>query len=537
VAVRRPLLAALCLAVAFCAHAQAQHQADPEPADVRLGEVSFAISCSRAVRSEFNRAVGLLHSFWYDAARRGFEQVRAHDPECAMAGWGIAMTLYPQMNAWPQPAAVAEAGEALARGTRAAESSPREAQYLQALQRFYDGFAPQKAYAQAQAYADAMDGLARHYPEDLEAQVFHALALLAATPPEDATLKNPRAAYEILAPLFQAHPDHPGIAHYLIHACDHPGMAQLALPAARHYAQIAPDAPLALHMPSHIFARLGLWPDDIRSNQASLQAAQRLLGLHAGAENRLHALEFLEYAYLQMGDDASAQAMLARARSIAPGDVDSRYPTYWAYVQARLPALLAIETRDCAEAARLIPLPGATAGSEATTLLAQAIAAAHRHEPQAASRIARRMDELERREPRGAAGTLGTTLPAEVRAWVAYTRDDLPRARALLQPLAARQASSGKGEVELPAREMLAQMLLLSGDAQEALHEYQGSFESDPNRLNALLGAGQAAELLDQPQIAAGYYRTLLKTCPAPSGRAQQALRHAFAIARSHARG
>lgn len=517
--------------------AYAQHHSDPLPGDVRLGAVSFAISCKVDVQEDFDRAVGLLHSFWYDAARRGFEQVRAHDPQCAMAEWGIAMTLYPQMNAWPQPSAVAEAEEALARGARAAQSSPREAQYLQALHRFYDGFTREGAYAQAQAYADAMGALAQHYPQDLEAQVFHALALLAATPPEDATLSNPRAAYAVLAPLFGAHPDHPGIAHYLIHACDHPGMAQLGLPAAERYAQIAPDAPHALHMPSHIFARLGLWPQDVRSNLASLQAAERLLGLHSGAENRLHAFEFLEYAYLQMGDDVRAQAMVRRARDVAPADVDPRYPNYFTYVQAGLAARYAIETRDWAAAARLTPLPAATAGSEAVTLLAQSMAAAHRHDVQDAARIARRLDEIERREPAGAAGTLGTTLPAEVRAWVAYTRDDLPAARALLKPLAERQARSGKGEVELPAREMLAEMLLLSGDAPQALREFQASLDSDPNRLNALLGAGQAAELLDQAQVAAGYYRTLLKTCPAPSGRAQQALRHAFEIARTHARG
>jgi len=531
-------LALLLLGAALCARAAcAQHHSDPLPADVRLGRVSFEISCRDGVRAAFNQAVGLLHSFWYDAARRGFEQVLAEDPGCAMAGWGIAMTLWPQLNGWPDAAAVADAERALGNADQAAKRSDRERAWLHALHRFYDDYTPANAYPHAQDYAQAMEALSRHYPDDLEAQVFYALALLAADPPEDVALSNPRAAYAVLAPLLRTHPDHPGIAHYLIHACDHPSMAADGLPAAQRYAQIAPDAPHALHMPSHIFARLGLWPQDIRSNLASDAAALRLLGAHHGAENRLHAHEFLEYAYLQSGADAQAQAVIGWGRGVLPSDVDPRYPNYYPMVQAQYAVLYALETRDWARAAQLrAPAPG-NAGSLGLVLLAHAMAAAYQHDLSAARRSAATLAALEKQEPPPPAGTLGRTLPIEIRAWVAFTQGDFKTAQALLGPLAERQAQLGKGEVELPAREMLAQMLLLAGDAARALHEYEAALRSDPHRLNGLLGAGQAAELLDQPQIAAGYYRTLLEQCPNPSGPAQQALAHARSIARAHARG
>jgi hypothetical protein len=528
----------VCAALLFARGAAAQHaHHDPLPPDLRLGAVSFGITCQSAVQPAFDRAVSLLHSFWYDAARAQFEAVRAQDPDCAMARWGIAMTLWPQMNAWPDAAAVREARAVLDEAERAAERSERERAWILALRRFYDGETDANALAQARAYAQAMGAVSRHYPDDLEAQVFYALALLAADTPEDVNLANPRAAYAILSPLFATHPDHPGIAHYLIHACDHPQMAALGLGAARHYAEIAPDAPHALHMPSHIFARLGLWPEDIRSNLASEAAALKLLGAHRGAENRLHALEFLEYAYLQRGEDQQARAVIARAQRVAPGDVDPRYPGMYVSVQARYPALYAIETRDWSLAARLQEVPHADAASAAMTLLAHAQAAAHQHDEALARRTQAALVVLEKNDPPAPAGRLGRTLPAEIHAWVAYTLGDARGAQALLAPVIDQQTKFGKGEVELPAREMRAEMRLLEGDAIAALRDYEAALKSDPNRLNGLLGAGQAAERLDQPQIAAGYYRTLSAQCPKPSGPAREALAHALALARTHARG
>ncbi len=507
----------------------ASAQPPAAPAATRLGAVDFETSCKPGIRAEFDRGVGLLHSFWYDAARVAFQKVIAADPGCAMAYWGEAMTGFPQVNGWPDTAAVAAAERALAAAGRAPERTTRETDWIHALYVFYDGFTRQHALEHARLYANAMAALARKYPDDLEAQVFYALALLAADPPDDVALVNPRKAFAILEPLFASHPDHPGIAHYLIHACDNPTMARLALPAARRYAEIAPDAPHALHMPGHIFARLGLWQDDIRSNLAS-KAAAETGAMPMGAENRLHAMEFLEYAYLQTGQDDKARAIMAEARTVSPAEVDSRYPTYYGVVEARFPALYAIETRDWVMAGHLEPLAGGNAQSQAFTLLAQVTAAAHLHDAGAAETALHALEALARSEPPPPAGSLGETLPAEIRAWAALAHGELQRATELLRPVIARQARVGKGEVELPAGEMLAEMLLLGGRPQEALQAYQRSLSSDPNRFNALLGAGAAAEQAGAGSLAARYYRAVLANCPEASGPARGQLAHAAAI-------
>ncbi|HEV2227528.1 MAG TPA: hypothetical protein VGR86_01110 [Steroidobacteraceae bacterium] len=532
----------LVLSVMLRASTAPAHEAPvAAPPAARLGAVSFETSCQAAARPDFERGVSLLHSFWYDAALAMFRKVIAADPGCAMAYWGEAMTGFPQVNGWPEAAAVTAAGRALAAAERAPERTTRETDWIHALYVFYDGFTRQRAPEHARLYANAMAALARKYPDDLEAQVFYALALLAADPPDDVALVNPRKAVAVLEPLFASHPDHPGIAHYLIHACDNPAMARLALPAARRYADIAPDVPHALHMPGHIFARLGLWQDDIRSNLASKAAAERLAPPHTdggrtgampmGAENRLHAMEFLEYAYLQTGEDDKARAIVAEARTVPAADVDPRYPGYYGGVEARLPALYAIETRDWAMAGRLEPVTGGNAQSQALTLLAEVTAAAHLHDAGAADTALHALEALASRDPPPPAGSLRETLPAEIRAWAALAHGDLQRATDLLHPVIARQARVGKGEVELPAGEMLADMLLLGGRPREALEAYQRSLQSDPNRFNALLGAGAAAEQAGAGSLAVRYYRAALANCPAASGPARQQLAHAAAIA------
>lgn len=528
-----PLAAAV---VSLSCHAGAHDTGPREAPSERLGSVAFAISCKPAVQANFDRGVSFLHSFWYDAAADMFTRVIASDPDCAMGYWGQAMTGFPQINGWPDDAAVAAAERALAAADAARERTARETAYIRALRHFYDGFTRRDAVAHARQYSDAMGALAASHPEDLEAQVFYALALLASESRDDVTLDNPRKAYAILAPLLVEHPDHPGIAHYIIHACDNPEMAPLALTAARRYASIAPAAPHALHMPGHIFARLGLWSDDIRSNLASKAAAEHPTGMHMGAENRLHAMEFLEYAYLQVGEDAQALAIVAEGSTVHASDVDSRYPTYYGSVEARFPALYAIETRDWDMAAHLEPIEGGDAHSQALTLLAHVTAAAYRNDRLAADQAVRALDTLVQQEAQFPVGSLGHTLPEEIRAWTAFTRGDLAGALASLRTVAERQDKVGKGEVELPAREMLADMLLLRGDAAQALTEYQASLHSDPNRFNGLLGAGQAAERLGQHALAADYYRTLLANCAGATGAARKRLAHASHVVDSQAR-
>lgn len=496
----------------------------------RLGTVSFENSCKRSVKADFNRAVALLHSFWLDEARRTFEKVAAADPDCAIAYWGEAIANLHQINGEPSPTDLTAGRSALAKAARAREVSPREAGYLKAVHVLYDGYEATKYFDYTKRYAEAMGALSAAYPTDVEAKLFYALALLAANPPDDTALTNPKKAVAILDPLLRAHPGHPGIAHYIIHASDNPEMAEQGLDAARRYAAIAPSSPHALHMPSHIFARLGLWQDDIRSNLTSKAAAETHDGRHVGAEARLHAMEFLEYAYLQVGRDEEAHKILNEALTVRAIDVDPAYPDYWATVQARFSMLFSVETQDWVAAEHLQPVTGGNTFSGGLTLLAHAIAAGHRRDGREGTEAARSYDVRLSKEPIVHPGGNLATLRDEIHAWADFSKGDLDAAGQLLRPIAERQHKVGKGEVELPAGEMLAEMLLLQGKAADALQAYQISLLSDPNRFNALLGAGRAAELSGRPAVAARYYRALLANCSGASGLALRVLEHAQAV-------
>jgi len=493
-----------------------------------LGSVSFQTSCKPQVKEEFNRAVALLHSFWLDEAERTFKAVAKRDPSCAMAQWGVAMTNFNQVNGGPTSAGVAAANQALAKADVAREKDAREAAYINALHSFFDGYAEKDFQSYAERYAGAMSQVAAAYPNDLEAQVFYALALINSEPRDDVALANKKKAVAILYPLFRAHPNHPGIAHYIIHACDNPGMAQEGIEAAVRYAAIAPAAPHALHMPSHIFMRLGLWQDDIRSNLASKSASEDP-AVHVGAEARLHAMEFLEYAYLQSGQVSQAAAIVAEAQTVKESDVDPRFPHYYSIVEALYPALFAIETQDWGTAAKL-KLEGPNWFTQAQALLAHAVAAGHLHDAKSGKAATEAIEASVAPYPKLQAGSSYATLPDEIRAWARYAQGDLKGAIALLEPVADRQDKLGEGGIEVPAREMLADMLLLNGQFAEALHEYQGVLASDPNRFNALLAAGRAAEELGERDVAANYYRTLLANCTSASGKALEALRHARSV-------
>ncbi len=501
----------------------------PAMAPPKIGAVDFPITCAPRVRADFNRGVTLLHSFWHDQAFGAFEKVASSDPECAMAYWGEAMTHFHQLLASPSLEDMQAATLEIRQADKAGEKSPRELAYIQALHRFFDQYRSRDYLQRATAYAAATEAIAKAYPHDLEAQVFYALALLASDSPKDVQLTNPRKSLAILQPLFRKYPNHPGIAHYIIHACDNPKMAQAGLVAARHYAQIAPAVPHALHMPAHVFARLGLWEDVIQSNLAS-KAAAEAAGLHHGAENRLHAMEFLEYAYLQTGRFEEASSILAEARTIQPGDVDPRYPTMWGSVQPRYAALLAIETKDWTRAEHLHTDPDGSVAGRQTILLAQAEGAAQLRDRAAAVATQEQLRLLESKD-RAAGGSVTAT---ETRAWVNFTLGRVDDAVAQLEPVAKQQAEMGKGEVEVSAREMVADMLLLSGHPAEALKSYQQSLSIDPNRFNGLLGAGQAAEQLGRTDLAKTYYRTLLANSRHADGTASKVLERVKAVAFGH---
>jgi tetratricopeptide (TPR) repeat protein len=306
--------------------------------------------------------------------------------------------------------------------------------------------------------------------------------------------------------------------------CDHPSShnparswAEAPGVAARRYAAIAPAAPHALHMPAHIFVRLGLWEENIRSNIASREAAEsELKQERAGAEALLHAFEFLEYGYLQVGDTARAEAIKTAARAVRPDQVDARYANYYATAQARYAALFAVETQDWAGALRLVPDASTPWTSQQVVYLAHAIAAGHMRDAQAAQRTVEAIEGLVAKTAPPPEGR--RTVIDEIIAWSDFAKGDVQRAISRLEPIAQNQAKTGKGEIELPAREMIASMLLLSGQTEAALTQFKSSLAVDPNRFNALLGAAKAAEKLGKMQEAAGYYRTLLKNCPEANG-------------------
>ncbi len=511
------LLGALLLILQLGMLADDMHQHyDP---NAKLGAVSFPVpSCSPEVQKPFERAVALLDSFWYEEAEKQFQAAAAQDPHCAMAYWGKAMSLYHQL--WNRPAAgTVKAGwELIQKAQAIGANTPRERGYIDAMAAFYRSDHGKWDFEKrATAYSQAMAKVYESYPSDHEAAALYALSLLGSELDNDTTFINRKKAISILNTLFQEDPNDPGVAHYLIHACDNPQFAQEGLAAARRYAQIAPTSPHALHMPSHIFARLGLWQEDIESNLASIAAVQHnQTGMHMGAENRVHAMDFLEYAYLQVGADAKAKAVVEQLASIGPEDVDPSLKGYLNRMRAHFPAMYALETRDWKAAAALQPPPGAEPYNQAITYWAQAVGAGHLHDAAAARHAVDQynaMIEATRKSDKPFAVDGMSTNRDEATAWLAFAGGQEEEAVGLLKSVADKQDAIGKGEVELPAREMLADMLLQLNRPEEALAQYEKSMKVDPNRFNALAGAAQSAMLVHAPEKAAVYYATLLKNC------------------------
>jgi tetratricopeptide (TPR) repeat protein len=362
-----------------------------------------------------------------------------------------------------------------------------------------------------------MEGVYQRNPKDREAGVFYALSLLGSAPEDDPTLANPKRAVAILNKLFDEQPDHPGIAHYIIHACDNPAMANMGLAAARKYASIAPSSAHAVHMPSHIFARLGLWQDSINSNLMAIQVADKMdaMHLHTGHHD-LHSMDYLQYAYLQIGDDAKAKALLDDLARMSRSDIEGGYKDNFDSMLAGFPAKYAIERRQWKEALALQPVAGAVPNVQTFTYWARAVAAGHLHDVAAANDALQHYNALLEATRKGPKPYVADGLKDEqqvVQAWVDYAGGKNDEALALLRSVADHQDKIGKGETALPAREMLADMLLEMNRPQDALSEFEISLHTDPNRFNGLYGAARAAEMVQQKQKAAGYYAQLLKNC------------------------
>ncbi|MHB8720828.1 MAG: hypothetical protein ACYDAH_05420 [Steroidobacteraceae bacterium] len=512
----------------------------------RLGDVAFSVSCSAQGRVPFNRGVALLHDFWYEEAQRQFVEIAKQEPDCAMAHWGIAMSVFHQIWDRPDESTMARGWAEMQAARSPAAKSAREREYIAALGEFYR---PDKRGYQSriEGYSAAMAELYARHPLDTDAGAFYALSLLAAQAPDDASLTPQHRAMAVLNPLFAKHPDHPGVVHYIIHACDTPLLAPDGLAAARHYGEIAPSAPHAVHMPGHIFARLGMWQEDIESNLGSVAASQAAQARHqSGAMDQFHSDDFLLYAYLQTGEDARARAVLADSAAALAGFesmgdrgehyMDGMFP----YYRTKFPIFFHLEMRDWKSAAALEPLAAALPETQSMTYWARTVAAGHlRRAQQARADLAQYESLLEKvRLGRHAyiADSTGTRIQrGEMQGWAAFAEGNSEAALQRMRDSADLQDKVGQGETDIPAREMLGDMLLELGQPRQALIEYQRALALSPNRFNGIYHAGMAAEAAGDAAQARSYYAALLKSTSNGVHSARPEFEHAKAFAGSPA--
>jgi tetratricopeptide (TPR) repeat protein len=547
---------ALPLLIASAAAALAQSSmpmnAGPAPtgpvSGEQLGTVSFPVSCSPQVQAPFNRGVALLHDFWYAEAKPQFERIAKDDPGCAMAHWGIAMSVFQQIWDRPGDESMKLGAEEMRKARSLGATTGRERDYIRALAIFYKP-GNQDYMARITAYSAAMGALYRKYPGDVDAGAFYALSLLASEAPDDTSLGNEREAMSVLAPLFVQYPDNPGVVHYIIHACDNPAMAKDGLAAAEHYGQIAPSGPHATHMPGHIFARLGMWQPDIDSQLASIQASEAAEANHeTGIMDEPHSYDFLMYAYLQSGQDVRAKEVLQKSAAVidrfatmssGPGDHMGGMAGMTSYYRTKFPVFYALEMRDWQSAADLEPVVGATPEDATMTWWARAIADGHLHRAEQAQADLVHYDALMAEVKKGShayyADSTGAKIERkEIAAWVSFAgvasgsaagpQDDALRN---MRDAADLQDKVGQGEVDIPAREMLADMLLELHQPVQALAEYRVALRLSPNRFNGLYNAGVAAEQSGDKNAAAGYFAQLLKSTGNGAQSARPELAHA----------
>jgi tetratricopeptide (TPR) repeat protein len=551
-----PMKTLILLLISFLALAAAPvfsaAQASPAPqafpaaqtATERLGTVTFAVTCAPAVQASVVRGVALLHDFWYQEAQRQFEQIAKADPTCAMAHWGAAMSLYHQIWDRPDDGTVAKGWREMQAAQAHPAKSARERGYVAALSDFYKP-GPQDYQARVEAYAVAMGKLYQDYPKDTDAGAFYALALLASQAPNDDSLTLNRKAMAVLTPLFAQYPDHPGVVHYIIHACDTPALAQDGLAAAKHYGEIAASAPHAVHMPGHIFARLGMWQADIDANVGSVAASHAAESRkQSGAMDQFHSDDFLVYAYLQSGQEARAKAVLndsaaAIAHFETMSDMGDHYMTgMFPYYRTKLPIIYNLELRDWTTTAALQAVAGAPPETQTQTYWARTVAAGHLRQAQQAQANLTDYDAVIAKIKQGRhayfADSTGARIErGEMLAWIAFAENNPADALKRMQEAADLQDKVGQGEVDIPAREMLADILLELGRPQDALAEYKKALTLSPNRFNGLFNAGRAAEAAGDAPQAQLYYATLLKITDNGSQSARPEFDHAKSVVSS----
>ncbi len=511
---------ALALGLALCpafGNAQRDHQHDhagQPPAPAALGEVHFAVTCTPEAQVAFNDAMKLQHSFWFQASRQAFQRVLEHDPTCAMAYWGQALSALDNAFIPPPARNVAEGRALLDRARQAGPKTEREAAWIEALAPLFSGDDPAGRPARLEQHERAMARLHERFPDDPEAAIYHALALSMAAPPTDKTYAKQLRAGEVLEREFARRPDHPGVAHYLIHTYDNPALARRGLPAAEHYARIAPDAYHALHMPSHIFTVVGRWDASVETNRRSAESARA----HGQTTEELHALDYMVYAYLQAARDGEARRVVEGLGRYGRMD---RPVFIGAFALAAMPARFAMERGAWAEAAALEPKQTGFLHVDAIPRFARAVGLARSGRPDEAG------PEVE--ALRAAAAALrerGDAYWAEqvdiqrtaAEGWAAFARGRREEGLAALREAAEREGRTQKHIVTpgplAPAREQLGEMLLEAGRPAEALREFEAVAQTEPNRFRAVAGAARAAEQAGDREAARRHYAALLEIAP-----------------------
>jgi tetratricopeptide (TPR) repeat protein len=501
------------------AYAQADHE---HASKETLGTVTFTTSCSATVQPQFNRAVALMHSFQFADAIKGFNGTLATDPSCSMAWWGIALSNWgnPFAAGLKSPAQLEKGLKAVQQGRAAPPKTERERAYIEAVAHLYADSAAVDQHARALAYENAMAAVSGAYPDDTEAAIFYALALAAAADPSDKTYTKQLKAGAILESLFVKYPNHPGLAHYIIHAYDVPPLAARAVVAAQRYSEIAPSTPHALHMPSHTFTRIGDWQASIDANVASAASARKA----NQPPDELHATDYLIYAYLQTGQDAAAGQQVKSAVEIfsrfdpSVAITGAGPPSAAYFARAAIPARYCLERQAWADAAKLEPLPSPFPYTDSITYFARGLGAAHlRDRPAAQAAIeslARSRDKLIQMKEDYWANQVEIQRQV-VSALLTFADGDSQEALAAMRKAADLEDKTEKSAVTpgplAPARELLGQLLLELKQPSDALKEFEATLIKEPNRFRSLYGAAEAAKMAGDHAAEQSYFRKLLK--------------------------
>jgi Tfp pilus assembly protein PilF len=504
-----PFALAACAAISFVIGGCASHEGHEGHA--RLGKVNFPVECNAAAQREFNVAMAYYHSFAWQHIREPLEAVLKADPSCGMAHWARALASLDNPFTWPGTVSVAtlnQGPEILETARKTGLKSQRERDYVDALGTFFTDHDKRDHRTRAKALEGALEQVMNRYPQDKEAAILYALVLSANFDPTDRKYTNQLKAAAVLEPIFKQQPEHPGVAHYLIHSYDYPPIAKQGLDAARRYDKIAPDAPHALHMPSHIFTRVGAWKESVRSNRASANAATDK------TFDKWHAYDYMVYAHLQLGEDGAARKVLAEALG-NPARVD-HFVTAYAY--AAMPARMALERAAWKDAAKLELAPGAPypwgkyPQSESINAYARGIGAAMSGDAAGARAELARLEKLRNGAVERKLGYWVEEIGIQaevVRGLASCAEGNRAACAATLRAAADREDRLEKHAVTpgrlVPAREVLAAVTLESGDATAALREYETVLEREPNRLRAFAGAARAAERAGDKAKAAKY--------------------------------